>query len=102
MASFQTGSAEMLAAVKSMEDVNQQLQNNLKHLQSEVEGVATAWRGTAATAFNTLMSKFNDDATKLNTDLNQIADAVRGNQVNYQAQEDSAQSSMSSILSGLQ
>jgi WXG100 family type VII secretion target len=99
--SFQTGSAEMLQAVKSMEETNQQLQGNLKNLESEVEGVASAWQGTAAAAFNTLMAKFNEDATKLNQDLNQISEAVTGNQKNYQAQEDESQSSMTSILGGL-
>ena len=99
--SFQTGSAEMLAAVKSMEDINAQLQKNLQTLQSEVESVSSAWKGSAATAFNTLMGKFNEDANKLNQDLSQIAEAVGTNQKAYQAQEDSAQSSMTSILGGL-
>jgi WXG100 family type VII secretion target len=101
MASFQTGSAEMLAAVKSMEEVNQSLQQSLKNLESEVEAVAGAWQGNAATAFNNLMMKFNEDATNLNKDLSQIAEAVTGNNSNYQAQEESAQSSMTSILGGL-
>ena len=39
-AQFTTGSAELIAAVRSMQDVNQQLQSNLSALQSEVEGVA--------------------------------------------------------------
>ena len=98
---FQTGSAEMLAAVSNLRDVNQALQGNLSRLQSEVEGVSGAWQGAAATAFANLMSKFNEDATKLNQDLEQISEAVEGNQKAYQAQEDSAQSSMSSILGGL-
>jgi WXG100 family type VII secretion target len=100
-AQFTTGSAEMLAAVQQMEDVNSALQGNLKTLQSEVEGVSGQWAGAAATAFTTLMSKFNEDATKLNQDLSQIAEAVTGNQKTYQAQEDEAQSSMSQILGGL-
>jgi WXG100 family type VII secretion target len=99
--SFQTGSVEMQQAVSSMEEVNQALQGNLKNLQSEVEQVAGAWRGTASTAFANLMAKFNEDGAKLNQDLAQIAEAVSGSQKNYQAQEDSAQSSMSQILGGL-
>jgi WXG100 family type VII secretion target len=98
---FQTGSAEMLQAVQRMEDVNQALQGNLRSLQSEVEGVSGQWVGTAATAFTNLMAKFNEDATRLNSDLQQMAEAVRGNQQAYQATEDAAQSSMSSILGGL-
>jgi WXG100 family type VII secretion target len=100
-AQFTTGSSEMLAAVSSMNDVNSALQSNLRNLQSEVEGVAGQWSGAAATAFTNLMSKFNEDATKLNTDLQQISEAVAGNNQAYQAQEDEAQSSMSSILGGL-
>lgn len=98
---FTTGSAEMLQAVKSMEDVNQSLQGNLKNLASEVEQVAAGWKGTAATAFNTLMTKFNEDANKLNQDLAQIAEAVTGNQKNYQAQEDQASQSVSAIANAL-
>ncbi|HEX4700554.1 MAG TPA: WXG100 family type VII secretion target [Pseudonocardiaceae bacterium] len=99
--SFRTGSAEMQQAVSSMEEVNHSLQGNLKNLQSEVEQVAGMWKGSAANAFTTLMAKFNEDASKLNQDLAQIAEAVSGSQKNYQAQEDSAQSSMSQILGGL-
>jgi WXG100 family type VII secretion target len=98
---FTTGSAEMLQAVKSMEDVNQSLQGNLKNLASEVEQVASGWKGSAATAFNTLMTKFNEDATKLNQDLQQIAEAVSGNQKNYQQQEDEAAQSVSAIANAL-
>lgn len=100
-ARFQTGSAEMLQAVNSMEEANQALQGNLSRLQSEVEGISGNWVGTAATAFTTLMGRFHEDAAKLNQDLQQIADAVRGNQQAYQAQEDENQSSMSNILNGL-
>ena len=98
---FTTGSQEMLAAVTSMESVNQALQGNLKNLSGEVESVAAAWKGTAASAFQSLMAKFNEDATKLNTDLQQIADAVRGNQQAYQASEDEQHSTMTQILGGL-
>lgn len=99
--SFQTGAAEMMSAVQSMEQVNQALQANLKNLQSEVEAVSSAWQGTAASAFNNLMVKFNEDATNLNKDLQQIADAVTGNNRSYQAQEEQAHSSMTQILGGL-
>lgn len=100
-AQFQTGSAEMIAAVRSMQDVNQQLQSNLSNLQGEVEGVIGAWAGTAATAFQTLMGKFQEDAKNLNNDLMQISEAVQGNQQAYAAQEQEQQSSMSQILNGL-
>src|ERR1700756_1555539 len=95
---FQTGSAEMLQAVKSMEDANQSLQANLRTLQSEVEGISGQWVGTAATAFTNLMDKFHTDATQLNNDLQQISESVRGNQQAYQASEDDNQSSISNIL----
>jgi WXG100 family type VII secretion target len=99
--SFQTGSAEMLQAVKSMEETNQAMLGNLKTLQGEVEQVAGMWQGAAATAFTTLMAKFDEDAAKLNRDLGQIAEATTGNQKAYQAQEDTTNSAMSQILGGL-
>lgn len=98
---FTTGSQELLQAVNSMEQVNTALQGNLKNLQSEVEGVSGAWRGAAASAFTNLMAKFNEDATKLNTNLQQIADAVRGNQQAYQTTEDEHTSTMTQVLGGL-
>lgn len=101
MASFQTGSDEMLRAVQGMQQTNEALQKNLSTLQSEVEGVGQGWVGTAATAFNNLMMKFHEDATKLNQDLQQISEAVAGNNTNYQSQEQEAQSSMTQILGGL-
>ena len=100
-AQFQTGSAEMTAAVSSMQDINSQLQSNLSQLQSEVEGVIGAWGGQAATAFQTLMSKFHEDSTKLNQDLMQISDAVEGNRKAYVAQEQEQHSAMTNILNGL-
>ncbi|HEX3591978.1 MAG TPA: WXG100 family type VII secretion target [Pseudonocardiaceae bacterium] len=99
--SFQTGSAEMMQAVQQMQEVNEALQGNLRTLQSEVEGISGQWVGTAATAFANLMDKFNTDATKLNTDLQQISEAVAGNQKAYQASEDESHSSMTTILGGL-
>lgn len=98
---FTTGSTEMLQAVKTMEDVNQQLQGSLRALQGEVEQVAGAWKGSAATAFANLMARFNEDATKLNNDLQQISEAVSGNNKTYQANEENAQSSISGIMNGL-
>ena len=100
-AQFQTGDAEMTAAVQSMQDVNSQLQSNLQRLASEVEGVVGAWAGQAATAFQTLMGKFQDDAKKLNQDLLQISEAVTGNKNAYVQQEQEQQSAMSQILNGL-
>jgi WXG100 family type VII secretion target len=99
--SFQTGSAEMLQAVKTMEEVNQAMLGNLKTLQQEVEQVAPAWQGAAASAFTTLMAKFDEDAARLNRDLGQIAEATTGNQKAYQAQEDTTNSAMTQILGGL-
>src|SRR6266567_8134261 len=98
---FQTGSAEMQQAVQAMEQANQALQSNIKNLQSEVETVAPAWQGTAAAAFTHLMNKFQEDATNLNKDLQQIAEAVTGNQKAYQAAEDQQHSTMTQILGGL-
>ncbi|HYS39424.1 MAG TPA: WXG100 family type VII secretion target [Pseudonocardiaceae bacterium] len=99
--SFQTGSTEMLQAVKTMEEVNQAMLGNLKTLQQEVEQVAPTWQGAAASAFTTLMAKFDEDAAKLNRDLGQIAEAVTGNAKAYQAQEDTTNSQMTQILGGL-
>jgi ESAT-6 family protein len=98
---FQAGSSEMLQAAQSMEQVNTALQGNIKNLQNEVETVAPSWQGTAATAFANLMAKFQEDATKLNQDLQQITEAMTGNQKAYQAQEDEQHSAMTQILGGL-
>lgn len=84
-----------------MEDVNSQLQSNLRNIASEVEGVAGAWVGSASSAFQTLMNRFHEDATKLNQDLLQISQAVTGNKTAYVQQEQEQESQMNRILGGL-
>lgn len=101
MAGYQTGAPQLIQAGKQMEDTNQQLQAALKQLDSEVEGVASAWAGQAHTAFVNLMTKFGEDAQNLNNALNQIAEAIAGSAKAYQQQEEEAAQSVSSITSAL-
>jgi WXG100 family type VII secretion target len=99
---YQTGDAEMVAAVNSMEETNHQLQQALSTLRGEVEQVmGSTWVGTAAAAFQTLMTKFDEDGTKLNNNLRQISEAVTGNKQAYVAQNEQVQQSVSSIASTL-
>ncbi|HKN97625.1 MAG TPA: WXG100 family type VII secretion target [Pseudonocardiaceae bacterium] len=101
MAQFTTGSSEMMQGVRSLQEMNEHLQGSLKQLQGEVETVASQWTGSAATAFQNLMMRFNEDATKLNQNLQQMSEAMAGNNQAYQTSEESNQSEMSKLLGGL-
>lgn len=101
MAGYTTGAPELQAAAKEMESGNADLMQQLSQLASSVEGVSGAWQGAAATAFHSLMARFSEDAKKLNDSLVQISEQVAGSATAYQAQEEQAQQSLSSITNTL-
>lgn len=101
MAQFTTGSSEMMQGVRSLQEMNESLQASLRQLQGEVESIGGSWSGAAATAFQNLMMRFNEDASKLNQNLQQMSEAMTGNNQAYQASEEANQSEMSKLLGGL-
>jgi WXG100 family type VII secretion target len=101
MAGYQTGTPELQKAAQNMENTNQQLQSNIKQLESILATTQPAWQGQAATAFAHLMQRFQEDATKLNQSLMQIAEQVTGAASSYAQQEENASQQMSRITQAL-
>lgn len=102
MSSFTTTSADMAKAAQAVQQTVQDIQAEMRSLQSAVEPLGSSWKGSAYQAFQQLMQRFNDDGTKLTQALDAIGQAIDTNNKNYQATEEQNQSSISKLLSGLQ
>jgi len=98
---FSATHADLVQAAKDLENGNAQLQSELSQLGNAVSGVVGSWEGTAASAFHNLMEAFNRDAKQLNDSLLAISEAVAGTAKDYDAREQEAQSSISTITSTL-
>lgn len=101
MGDFKTGTPELLTASDQMVSTNELLQDNGRKLAQAVDSVQGAWSGAAAQAFTNLMMQYSSDFEKLNTALFNIAEQVAGSGRDYQAQEDTAASDVSAIMSTL-
>jgi len=101
MAGYTAGSPELRQAAQQMTSANDDLQQQLSKLASEVEGIAGSWAGDAHTAFQNLMGRFHEDAAKLNQSLVQISDQVGLTAQEYDQQEAQAHQSLSNITNTL-
>jgi WXG100 family type VII secretion target len=99
--SFNTTPEVMAKAAQQVEQVSQEISSELRSLLSQLEPVASTWKGGAASAFQQLMQKWNDDATKLSQALDGIAEMLKSTHTNYTQVEESNQSQISQILSGM-
>lgn len=99
---LQTGHDELKKAAKDMMDGNANLMNELKQIDSIVDGiVGSGWAGQASGAFQQLMARFSQDSKNLNDNLVQIAEAVSGSADLYQQQEEEAAKNVSAITDAL-
>ena len=101
MGDFQTGSPELLKASDDMMNTNELLMDEGRQLAQAVDSVQGAWSGAAAQAFTNLMTQYSTDFNNLNQALSNIAEQVAGAARDYQAQEDTASSDISAIMSTL-
>jgi WXG100 family type VII secretion target len=92
----------MAKAAQAVQQTVQDIQAEMRSLQSAVEPLGSSWKGSAYQAFQQLMQRFQDDGTKLTQALDAIGQAISANDKNYQATEQQNQSSISKLLSGLQ
>ena len=99
--SFGTTFDEMNKAAQAVTQTVQDIQAEQRSLMSALEPVASAWKGQAASAFQQLMTRFNEDATKLTQALDAIGQAMTSNTKNYSSVEETNNSSISKLLSGL-
>lgn len=98
---FTTTTEEMDLASKHVMSVNEQVQGELRGLQSRLAPLAGMWTGDASMAFTRLMERWNNDATSLNTALSSIGGLLRADGTSYARNEEQASSSMSSISAAL-
>ncbi|HEX6357047.1 WXG100 family type VII secretion target [Actinophytocola sp.] len=99
--SFKTGTEELTKVSDQMVQANEALQDEGRSLAQAVDAVQGAWSGAAAQAFTSLMGQYATDFQNLNTALQNIAEQVAGSSRDYSAQEETAASDISAIMSTL-
>lgn len=103
MADGFTGTPEQFAAAhQKVNETKQQMDANLKQLQSAIEATQAGWQGRAATVFNQVMESFNDKSLKLNQALEHIGDLLQSSGVKYDTQEQDVHQHLSSLQSALE
>ncbi|WP_371481471.1 WXG100 family type VII secretion target [Kitasatospora sp. NBC_00315] len=94
---FRTTAEEMDSFAKHMGEVSEQVQGELKKLDSLVSSIASGWQGQAATAYQNLQNRFNEDARGLNEALRAIQHAIEATTKAYSEQDAAQQSSMGRV-----
>ncbi|MGW6914067.1 WXG100 family type VII secretion target [Kitasatospora sp. NPDC054939] len=93
---FKTTAEEMNAFAKHMGEVIQQIQGEIRKLDTLVGSIAGGWQGQAATAYKALQTRFNEDAAKLNQALTSIKEAIELTTKQYSATEAEQQAAFKS------
>src|SRR5260370_28849753 len=99
--SFGTSVDVMQKAAQQVEQVSQEIGQELRSLESQLEPVAASWKGSAASAFQQLMLRWNEDASKLTQALNGIAEILGSTTKNSSTTEQDNASQIGRILGGL-
>lgn len=93
---FNVTAEEMAAFAKHMGEVIQQIQGEIRKLDTLVGSVSGGWQGTAATAYKALQTRFNEDAVELNKSLTAIKQAIELTTKAYSATEAEQQAAFKS------
>ncbi len=101
MTSFNTETDTMAQASRHVDEVNSQIEGQLRTLGSQLAPLAGAWQGMAATSFQNLMVRFNENADKLRAALQGISTEIAGSSTTYAAEDEAQQQSMSNITNAL-
>lgn len=97
MAGYGITPEEMAKAAVDVDKVNEESQNALKTLGSNLMPLQDNWTGNASRAFQTLMQRYNTDASKLHAALTAISEQLKESNAAYVRQEEEASQSMSTI-----
>ena len=97
MSGYGTSVEEMAKAAVDVDNVNQQSQDALRSLASQLSPLEGTWKGQASVAFRTLMERYQTDAKKLHDALQGISEQLRGSSDAYARQEEESSSSLSNI-----
>jgi len=93
--------ADLAKASQSVQQTVQDIQSQMRSLQSAVDPLSASWKGQAYQAFQQLMQRFQDDGTKLTQALQAIGEAIDANNKSYTATEEQNHSAISNILGSL-
>lgn len=74
-------------AYSQLSDVKQEMDQNLKTLESEMADVLTVWSGAGADAFRTLMQQVDEKGASLNVALANLTDLMNSAGAAYEKQE---------------
>ena len=99
--SYGTEFAVMQKAAQSVSQTVDEINAEMRSLESALAPVAGAWKGSAASAFQQLMERFNADGQKLTQALQAIGEALGTNTTNYSQVEEQNASSIAKLLGGL-
>jgi WXG100 family type VII secretion target len=103
MASSEYGTefAVMTKAAQSVRQAVEEINTEMRTLESNLAPVANAWKGSASAAFLQLMERMQADSAKLTQALDAIGEALSSNTTNYSQVEDENTTSITSLLKGL-
>lgn len=96
MSGFKVTPEDVSAAATYVDGRAADIDAKIAALGSYVEGLSSFWQGPAHQAFETLMADYRSYALMLHNALADIASGLRGNYVNYSANE---QANLSNIVS---
>ncbi|MDH6113187.1 WXG100 family type VII secretion target [Kitasatospora sp. MAP12-15] len=94
---FTMTAEEMRAFSGSIDEVNGQIQGELKKLEALVDSITKGWQGEAAKAYHNLQHQWNEDAGALNKVLGEIKSAIDATAKQYAATEEDQRSSISKV-----
>jgi WXG100 family type VII secretion target len=98
---FGTEFQAMAKAAQSVQQAVEEIQAEMRSLESNLAPVQNAWKGSASNAFQQLMERFIADGAKLTDALNAIGEALGANNKNYSAVEEQNSGAITKLLSGL-
>jgi WXG100 family type VII secretion target len=101
MSQFGTHTDVLAQAAARVEQVNGEIQAQLRSLSGMVAGTAGFWRGDTQRTFTALMERWNNDAARLTDALGAIASALAQTGTAYATTEEGSTSALRSSGSGL-
>ncbi|MQA83273.1 MAG: WXG100 family type VII secretion target [Streptosporangiales bacterium] len=94
---YRTTVETMQAAANHTQQVNQDVQAELKSLMAKIMPITSGFKGNAATSFIQLQQRWDEAATRLNNALADIAEGIRQNSTTYQTSDESVSESFRGI-----
>jgi WXG100 family type VII secretion target len=98
---FNTTTDVMQKAAQQVQQVSEEINSELRSLESNLAPVASTWKGNAQAAFQQLMERIMSDAQKLTQALTGISESLDSSTKAYSTAEQDNASSISQILQGL-